>query len=113
MRKEIQKQQILTALKNAQNLIVNRHVSKDIPQINVQNLTTTVKSGEKIQLDDKTFLNVNFNQKVLIKIFYNGVEIHNTKNKELKFKITKKGKYRVELYVGKYGFAYSNPILVE
>ena len=69
------KEQILEALKYGRNLIINRAVSKEIPDINVSNKNQAVTSGESISLDNETFLNVQTKKKISIKIFHNGKEI--------------------------------------
>lgn len=110
---EIQKQQILHAIKNGNNLVLNRHVTKNIPEINIKNKESLAKIGGSIKLDNETTLNVNYNKKVIISIWHNGQNIYQTFDKILKLPINKMGKYRVELLTKNYAIAYSNPIIVE
>ena len=106
------KEQILEALKSGRNLIINRAVSKEIPDINVSNKNQAVTSGESISLDNETFLNVQTKKKSSIKIFHNGKEIKSVISNGIKMLLNEVGKYRVEIKLGERGFAYSNPILV-
>ena len=109
---ELGKAQILDAVKSGRNLIVNRAVSKDIPQFIVSNSQETVCAGEKIPLDENTSCSVSTNKNSLIKIFLNGYEIKKVISNGLNLLIKERGKYRVEIKIGKRGFAYSNPITV-
>lgn len=106
------KEQILEALKSGRNLIINRAVSKEIPDINVSNKNQAVTSGESLSLDNETFLNVQTKKKSSIKIFHNGKEIKSVISNGIKMLLNEVGKYRVEIKFGERGFAYSNPILV-
>lgn len=106
------KEQILEALKSGRNLIINRAVSKEIPDINVSNKNQAVTSGESLSLDNETFLNVQTKKKSSIKIFHNGIEIKSVISNGIKMLLNEVGKYRVEIKLGERGFAYSNPILV-
>ena len=106
------KEQILEALKSGRNLIINRAVSKEIPDINVSNKNQAVTSGESISLDNETFLNVQTKKKSSIKIIHNGKEIKSIISNGIKMLLNEVGKYRVEIKLGERGFAYSNPILV-
>ena len=106
------KEQILEALKSGRNLIINRAVSKEIPDINVSNKSQAVTSGESLSLDNETFLNVQTKKKSSIKIFHNGKEIKSVISNGIKMLLNEVGKYRVEIKLGERGFAYSNPILV-
>lgn len=106
------KEQILEALKSGRNLIINRAVSKEIPDINVSNKNQAVTSGESLSLDNETFLNVQTKKKSSIKIFHNGKEIKSVISNGIKMLLNEVGKYRVEIKLGERGFAYSNPILV-
>ena len=106
------KEQILEALKSGRNLIINRAVSKEIPVINVSNRNQAVTSGESINLDNETLLNVQTKKKGSIKIFHNGKEIKSVISNSIKMLLNEVCKYRVEIKFGERGFAYSNPIMV-
>ena len=106
------KEQILNAIKNGNNVIVNRNLSKIIPEINITNSLKTAHSGECLNLDKKTYLNVSVNKKALIKVILNGRELYECFAKKCNLLLTQIGKYRVEILMNKSGFAYSNPIVV-
>lgn len=106
------KEQILEALKSGRNLIINRAVSKEIPVIKISNQKQVVTSGESINLDNETLLNVQTKKKSSIKIFHNGKEIKSVISNSIKMLLSEVGKYRVEIKFGERGFAYSNPIKV-
>ena len=106
------KEQILEALKSGRNLIINRAVSKEIPVIKISNQKQVVTSGESINLDNETLLNVQTKKKSSIKIFHNGKEIKSVISNGIKMILSEVGKYRVEIKFGERGFAYSNPMMV-
>ena len=109
---ENQKNIILTALKNGNNIILNRYVSDKIPYVEISNKTSTAFSGENIELDNDTYLNIKLKHKAQIKILSDGMEICTLKAQECSLKILKAGKYRVEILVKEKGWAYTNPIEV-
>lgn len=109
---ETRKSQILNAIKAGQNLLINKAVSKEIPVIKISNKNQVAISGESINLDNETLLNVQTKKKGSIKIFHNGKEIKSVISNGIKMLLNEVGKYRVEIKFGKRGFAYSNPILV-
>ncbi len=98
---ETRKSQILTAIKEGNNLIVNRNVNKFIPEIN---LAGKVKTGNSLEIV--------MNKKSLVKIFHNGMEIYSKLANKCSLLLKEVGKYRVEIKIGNRGFAYTNPILV-
>lgn len=106
------KQQIFIAIKNANNLIVNKYISENIPTIKVTNKTQCAYIGETIKLDAETFLNIETSQKSIIKIILNGQELYKIFAKKCELLLTKIGKYRIEIFVKGRAFAYSNPIVV-
>lgn len=106
------KEQILNAIKNGNNVIVNRNLSNAIPEINITNSLKTAYSGEFLNLDKKTYLNVSVNKKALIKVILNGRELYECFAKKCNLLLTQIGKYRVEILMNNRGFAYSNPIVV-
>ena len=107
-----QKKQILKAIRNGNNLIVNQNIIKKLPHINISNSACHVTSGESIQLDNETYLNVNFEKKLLIKVFLNGKKLQEVNSSAYKLQLTETGKYRVELFIKDTGGVYSNPIIV-
>lgn len=109
---ESQKNLILTSLRNGNNIILNRCVFDRIPNIEISNKKLQAISGESIELDDSTYLNIKLKKKAQIKILLDGTEICTIKAQECSYKILKTGKYRVEILIGEYGWAYANPIEV-
>ena len=108
----IAKEQILNAIKSGNNTIVNRNIINEIPRIEINNSITTANSGESLNLDKNTYLNVEVNKKALIKVILNGRELYECISKKCNLLLTEIGKYRVEIFINNKGFAYSNPIVV-
>ena len=106
------KEQILNAIKNGNNVVVNRNLNNIIPEINITNSLKTARSGEFLNLDKKTYLNVAVNKKALIKVILNGRELYECFAKKCNLLLTQIGKYRIEILMNNKGFAYSNPIVV-
>lgn len=106
------KEQILNAIKNGNNVVINSTVSRAIPDIEVTNSLKTAHSGEILNLDKKTYLNVEVNKKAVIKVILNGRELYECFAKKCSLLLTELGKYRVEILINNKGFAYSNPIIV-
>ena len=107
------KEQILTALKNGNNIIINRKTYNKAPEIYVKRSNKTAFCGEEIYLDDNTYLHFNCDKYANIKIFRNGQFFTENKAKTYEFKLNKIGKYRIEAEINGYGYAYSNPIIVK
>ena len=110
---QVRKQQILTALKRGNNVIFNRNSYKTPPEIYVRNNKETIFCGNKIYIDDNTFLHFNCDKYSDIKIVKDGEIICTQRAKNLKIKINESGKYRVESEINGYGYMYSNPIIVK
>lgn len=106
------KEQILNAIRNGNNTVINRNVLNIIPNIEITNSLKTAHSGEVLNLDKKTYLNVEVNKKALIKVILNGRELYECFAKKCNLLLTEIGKYRVEILINNKGFAYSNPIVV-
>lgn len=106
------KRQILDAIKSGNNIIINNLVADEKPIFYIQNAQQIAQSGEEIKKDIQTYLNVELKQKMLIKIVWNGQEIHQCFAKNCKLYLSEVGKYRLELYMKNKAFAYSNPISV-
>ena len=108
----IAKEQILNAIRNGNNTVINRHISNTIPNIEIKNSLKTAFSGEFLNLDKKTYLNVEVNKKAKIKVILNGRELYECFAKNCKLLLTEIGKYRIEIFINNKGFVYSNPIVV-
>ena len=109
---DIAKNQILNAIKNGNNLMMNNYVHSAIPEIYFSNSDSDAFCGEKITLDENTFLNIKFNKKLEIKIYRYDNEIATAKSKDFTLKIEQEGKYRAEILSKNRGFVYTNPVLV-
>lgn len=94
---EEQKNLILSSIKNGNNIMINRHVKKDIPLIYVEDKSIIIKLSTKAQ----------------IKIIQNGNPIHSEINNNLKFPIQEKKKYRVEVYLKNQPWIFSNQISIK
>lgn len=90
------KKVILQAIKDGNNIIVNRHIKNAIPQIFL--------SGEHI------FVRLSFNAQ--IRLIYNGMLIFTKNAKSIEFYAQTKGSYRVEIFLNNKPWVYSNPINV-
>ncbi len=106
------KEQILNSIKTGKNLIVNRHLCKEIPEIYVESSKASVYSGRTLNLDDETYINVKLHKKFEINIMFEGQLIWSKRARCAKFHVQKKGKYRVEIGTNELGYAYSNPIIL-
>ena len=106
------KEQILSALRNGNNIVINNNINNFIPKIEITNKLKTAQSGEFLNLDKNTNLNVDVNKKALIKVILNGNELYECFAKNCNLLLTEVGKYRVEIFINNKGFVYSNPIVV-
>lgn len=106
------KKQILNSLKNGKNIIINRTISKQNPEFSISSEQTKVHAGQKIELQNSLELYVKLPKKANIKIICNGEIIKEENKKELKMQITKKGSYRLESFINKKPFLFSNHIKV-
>ena len=109
---ETAKKQILNAIKEGRNIIVNRHLCQEIPQINATNTKSKASMGDSLNFDKNTYINIKLGRKFNIKLICNGELIWNKCAKFAKIPLHKKGKYRVEIGLDKLGYAYSNPIII-
>ena len=106
------KKQILDAIKNGNNTIINRNVFDEISKFEIINSLKTAHCGEFLNLDKKTYLNVEVNKKALIKVILNGRELYKCVAKQCNLLLTSNGKYRIEVFINNKGYMYSNPIVV-
>lgn len=103
------KEQIINAIKNGNNIIANRHISKNIPEIFVTNSNGKYFTGEYINLDDKCTLHFVSNEPMEICLIYNGNVIKNGITNNYVYRINRCGKYRVEVSHKGKRFLYTNP----
>ena len=108
----IAKEQILTAIKNGCNTIVNCNTSNIIPEIFINNLNGKFYPGSRIEFDDTTTLHFVSNKPLRICLIYNGNVISDVISKEFSYKIIEIGKYRVEAYCKGIGYLYTNPFYI-
>ena len=94
---ESQKKLILSSIKNGNNLMINRHIKKEIPLIYVENKTIIVKLSTKAE----------------IKIIQNGTQIFTENTKNLKFPIDENAKYRIEIDLKNQPWIFSNQISIK
>ena len=107
------KQQILSAITQGNNIIINKHIEKNIPEVRISNNNEYAYCGESIDSDKNTVLNIKINKKSDIRVLLNGKEVYKTQAKNCTIPLNKKGKYRVEFLHKEKGFAYTNPIVVK
>ena len=107
------KQQILSAVRQGNNIVINRHIEKNVPEYFISDENNTAYCGESINLEKNTTLKIRLNKKTYIKILLNGKEIFTTQAKNCTIPIKEKGKYRAEFSYKERGFAYTNPIVVK
>ena len=107
------KKQILNAVISGNNIIINRHIEKRVPDVYVTNNVSCAFCGENINLDENTKLNIRVNKKSDLRVLLNGKEIYSSITKACSLPLAEKGKYRVEFFRKGRGFAYTNPIVVK
>lgn len=107
------KNQILTALKNGNSYMLSRQCPKlsDI-DFCIKTDAGTACCGEEINLSSNTVLTVILPSKAEIKLLRNGELIEKTFASYLKYKIEKKGKYRLEIRENGHARIFTNPICV-
>ena len=107
------KQQILNAIRNGNNIIVNRHLRKKIPQIYVSDSDKKYFCWEKIKLNKNCCLHFESSETFEICLIYNGNAIEKYTSGKFVYPLTKGGKYRLEVYYKGKGFLYTNPFIAE
>lgn len=111
---ETAKKQVLQAIKQGNNILLNRKKCKRHNEVSmrVKNDSTSAFCGDKIHLDENTELHLNLPKKAEVSLYLDGHEIKCEKTDKFFHNITEKGKYRIEVYNGKTPVLYTNPILV-
>lgn len=111
---EIAKIQILNALRNGNNVIINKKNCINIQdsEISVLNEVSNCHVGEQIKLDRETYLKISLPQKLTIKVLHNGKEIYKNIEKNCCLLLNGIGKYRIEVLKEERGVLYTNPILL-
>lgn len=111
---ESAKGQILTALKNGNNLISNRYWSRNLkmPLIYIEDKEHRVYPGGSIKLSSYSRLIVNLPKKALLRVLYDGQLIWEFETSMLDFNKLDVGKYRIEAYYKGKPWLFSNPIII-
>lgn len=111
---EAKKEVILNAIKNGNNIIINRKFSNknSFPSITIVNQHTSALCGQNIQKDNDTFLEVVLPFIGNIRVILNGVIIYKDKSANLRYRLEHPGKYRVEIFRDENPWTFSNPISV-
>lgn len=109
------KNQILKALKDGNNIIVNRIWNKGRDDFDFGIITENgcVYPGESVKTQEAGKLIVNLPQKSKIKIVNNGKILAEKETKEIEIKDLTPGKYRFEAYFKNQPWIFSNPIICE
>ena len=107
------KQQILSAVKNGNNIIINRNICKYVPNFCIHNGENVAFPGDTIDLTERTQIKIKTRKKTNIKIILNGKELYNIFSEECLIPVNKSGKYRIEFLSNRKGFAYTNPVVVK
>jgi hypothetical protein len=109
------KKQILDALKNGNNMIMNRIWGKKnvYPEFYIENSKGKAYSGEIIKSDANTKAVVKVSQKARIKLIYNGKILSETENTSMTVENLKSGKYRAEIYFKNRPWIFSNPVCIK
>jgi hypothetical protein len=107
------KKQILNAVKSGNNMIINRKVCRDIPQIYITNSQKTYYCGEDVLLDKNCCLHFVSKEKMSVCLVYNGTQTDKFVSDKFDYTISKSGKYRLEVFYKNKGYIYTNPFNVK
>jgi len=107
------KKQILSAVKNGNNIIYNRLVCKKPPlEIYVENEKEVKYCGETLSFNKNLYINVNLPVRAIVNVIRNGVTYKTYRGKSLRLEIKQEGIYRIEAEINGYGYFYTNPLRV-
>ncbi len=107
------KMQILNALKNGNNLLVNRRVSKNTQiEFYAEDKEEKAFSGETIKLGDYTKIVAKLPKKATVRLLHNGVIVYENETKILEYDKLETGKYRLEVYRKGLPWIFTNPIII-
>ena len=108
---EIAREQILTAIKNGNNVILNRKISTNTDiEFSLVNKDVKAFSGEVKQIGNYSYINVKLPKKATIRLIHNGLLIYEVESKVLKYDKLAIGKYRLEVYYKGRPWIFTNPI---
>ena len=106
------KRQILNAIKAGNNIIINRRINKNLPEIVLVNPQETYCCGESIPLGKSTYLRIKIPIKAFVKIYKDGNEKYSEYTNNLIYSISEYGKYRIEIEIETKGYIYTNVFVV-
>ena len=107
------KAQIFNTIKNGQNIIVNRNIYSNLPEIYASDGEKQYFCGEKIKLNKNCKLIIKAKNDLNVCLIYNGNRIEKVSSDNFEIPITKSGKYRFEISYRDKGFLYTNPFRFE
>lgn len=107
------KEQILNAIKNGNNIIVNRNICDEIPKIYITNPQNKYCCGNITEPDENCCLHFEANDKMEVSLIYNGEELERFTSDKFVRPVTKSGNYRLEVFYRGKGFLYTNPFKIK
>ena len=107
------KKQITDAIKNSNNIIINRKVCKNT---NIEFYAATKEkkafSGEILHGGMYSKLVLNLPQKATVRVIHNGVLVYEKETKILEYDNLDKGKYRIEVFKNGIPWIFTNPVKI-
>lgn len=108
------KKQILNAIKNGNNILVNRRISNNQNiEFYVEDKENKTFAGETTKLDKYTTIIAKLPKKATLRLLHNGIIVYENETKVLKYDSPAIGKYRIEVYYKGHPYIFSNPIKIE
>lgn len=112
-----QREAILSAIKEGRNIIMNsfwnrKSEKNQYPLFYINNGDRDFCAGQVCDFNTDLNLNVHLPMKAEIRVIKDGETILSEQSEALTLKITKKGKYRIEVYYKEKPWIFSNPIVV-
>ena len=107
------KAQIINALKNANNIILNRRVCSNFEvDFYIENKGQRTYCGQSTELDKYSKLVIKLPKKATIRLIHNGVLVYEVSSKVLEYDRLEAGKYRAEIFANNKPWIFTNPIKV-
>lgn len=109
------KKQIYSALKNGNNLIVNRILNKnsDLAGFYIENSKRIHYPGDIAEIDNENILKIRLPMTADIRLVRNSEVILEINTKEFQMENLLQGKYRLEVFYKNCPYIYSNPIFLK
>ena len=101
------KEQILSALKNANFFIINRKAAKN------RSKDKQISVGNCYDLEKYSKLTVKLPEKSLIKLVWNGIYQEEFNTKSLEYELLQKGKLRLEIFCNNLPYIFSNYFFIK